>query len=106
MDIGPLQGFDLKKISKHYEHRRKLRKEKMVLRYGLLKPLVAYHPDQSKEWHKYILAYARHSLMETAIIATNVSNEKQEFFIDSSELSILYEKTHSENTVVLVQYWL
>jgi len=33
-DIGPMQGFDLRKINTHYEHRRKLRREKMVLRYG------------------------------------------------------------------------
>ena len=33
-DMGPKDGFDLKKINTHYEHRRKLRRDKMVLRYG------------------------------------------------------------------------
>jgi hypothetical protein len=42
----------------------------MVLRYGQLIPLVARH---SNGWHSHVLAYARHSLMETAIIATNLN---------------------------------
>jgi hypothetical protein len=40
-EIGPSQGFDLSKISSHYEHRRRLRREKMVLCYGEYIPLVA-----------------------------------------------------------------
>jgi hypothetical protein len=32
--MQPEQGFDLTKINTHYIHRRRLRKEKMVLRYG------------------------------------------------------------------------
>jgi len=46
--IGPMQGFDLTKISSHYEHRRRLRREKMVFRYGELIPLVARH---ATGWH-------------------------------------------------------
>lgn len=33
-ELEPHMGFDLKKIGSHYESRRRLRKEKMVLRYG------------------------------------------------------------------------
>lgn len=44
--------------------------------------------------------------METAIIATNMSSEVQEFWIDLSEISRLYQQFHSENTVVMVQNWL
>jgi hypothetical protein len=40
-DIGPQMGFDLSKISSHYEHRRRLRRDKMVLRYGEFIPLIA-----------------------------------------------------------------
>jgi len=40
-EIGPESGFDLSKIRSHYEHRRALRNEKMVLRYGELAPLLA-----------------------------------------------------------------
>ncbi len=42
----------------------------MVLRYGQLVPLVARH---ATGWYSHVLAYARHSLMETAIIATNLT---------------------------------
>jgi len=34
--LDPVQGFDLSKINSHYMHRRRLRREKMVLRYGEL----------------------------------------------------------------------
>ena len=40
-EVGPRQGYDLTKISTHYEHRRRLRREKMVLCYGEYIPLVA-----------------------------------------------------------------
>ena len=69
--MGPEIGFDLSKISSHYESRNRLRKDKMALRYGELVPLVARH---AKGWHTDVLAYARYSIMETAVIATNLSD--------------------------------
>ena len=39
--LDPVQGFDLSKINSHYQHRRRLRREKMVLRYGELIQLTA-----------------------------------------------------------------
>ena len=48
-DIGPEEGFDLSKIKTHYEHRRMLRREKMVLRYGELAPLVAMNDMPIKD---------------------------------------------------------
>jgi hypothetical protein len=39
--MAPEQGFDLSKINSHYIHRRALRREKMVLRYGELIMLTA-----------------------------------------------------------------
>jgi hypothetical protein len=71
-EIGPAAGFDLSKISSHYEHRRRLRREKMVLRYGEYIPLNAKKDDINLE--ERVLAFARYSLQETAIIATNVND--------------------------------
>lgn len=73
-------GYDLSKISSHYEHRRRLRREKMVLRYGELVPLVARHTNG---WHTHVLAYARYSLLETAVIATNLNDAEVTFYIDT-----------------------
>ena len=78
-EVGAQIGFDLKQISSHYEHRRKLRREKMVLRYGELVPLRAKH---DKGWHERVLAFARFSLIETAIIAINMSEHELHFWID------------------------
>ena len=69
--MGPELGFDLQKIASHYESRKRLRRDKMALRYGELVPLLAKH---SKGWHSDVLAYARYSVMETAIIATNLTD--------------------------------
>lgn len=83
LDIGPSQGFDLKKISTHYEHRRRLRREKMVLRYGELVPLVARNDEG---WESHVLTFARYSLFETAVIATNLNDIDATFWIDMSNL--------------------
>ncbi len=58
-DIGPMQGYDLSKINTHYEHRRRLRRDKMVLRYGEFIPLVARNDKAPEE---RVLAYARYSV--------------------------------------------
>lgn len=42
-NLGTSKGFDLSQINKHYEHRRKLRAQKVALRYGELIPLEARH---------------------------------------------------------------
>ncbi len=44
----------------------------MVLRYGLMCPLIAMH--KANESLPDVLAFARYSLMETAIIAINLSD--------------------------------
>jgi len=102
-EIGPQQGFDLSKISTHYEHRRRLRREKMVLRYGEFIPLVARN---SKGPEERVLSFARYSLQETAIIATNLNEYETQFFIDLSPLQPVYLSTYAENTVVMVTDWL
>lgn len=52
----------------------------MVLRYGELIPLVARKNE--KEWEMQVLAYARYSLIETAVIVTNLSENDCTFYID------------------------
>ena len=103
VQIGPQHGYDLSKINTHYEHRRRLRRDKMVLRYGELIPLVARN---AQSWEQYVLAFARYSLLETAIVATNLNETDVTFWVDMTELSQIYLKTYSENTVVMVSEWL
>lgn len=56
----------------------------MVLRYGELIPLVARNPTN---WETHVLTFARYSLLETAIIATNLNDTKATFYVDMSPLS-------------------
>ena len=51
-----------------------LRREKMVFRYGELAPLRCMNDDSSDHgFVSNVLSFARYSLMETAIVATNLS---------------------------------
>jgi len=100
--IGPEYGFDLKKIHLHYEHRRKLRREKLVLRHGELVPLDAKH---SEGWHSHVFAFARFSYSETAIIAINFSNYQVSFFIDFTNLLPYFKKYYHSKTVVIFFDW-
>lgn len=99
--LNPAKGFDLSKISTHYAHRRRLRKEKMVLRYGELITLTAKDPNNA--YLPEILAYARYSLMETVIIATNMSDRAQKFLVDMQNLLPTFKKAYPNNTVVMVK---
>jgi hypothetical protein len=69
----------------------------MVLRYGALIPLVARTDDG---WHHYVLTFARHSFMETAIVAINVSSETAEFWPDLTELTKVFES--NSNSIIMV----
>ena len=52
-----------------------IRSSKMVLRYGQLAPLLAKNETtKDGEWLNSVLTYARYSLMESAIIATNLTD--------------------------------
>ena len=75
-EIGAQQGFDLSKISSHYNHRRMLRREKMVFRYGELAALRCMNDELASEENfvPNVLSFARYTLMETAIVATNMSD--------------------------------
>lgn len=70
--MDPGKGFDLGQIDTHYAHRRQLRKQKMVLRYGELIVLAA--KDTEHKHKPEILCYARYALTETLVIATNMSD--------------------------------
>lgn len=50
-----------------------------------------------------ILAYARYSLMETMIIATNMSDQPQKFLVDMQNLLPTFKKAYPNNTVVMVK---
>jgi hypothetical protein len=82
-------------------HRRRLRKEKMVLRYGELIMLTA--KDEQNKYLQDVLAYARYSLMETVIIATNMSDRAQKFLIDMQNVLPTFRKAYPNNTVVMVK---
>eukprot|EP01022_Parablepharisma_sp_SALTPOND_P008190 TRINITY_DN135350_c2_g1_i1.p1 TRINITY_DN135350_c2_g1~~TRINITY_DN135350_c2_g1_i1.p1 ORF type:complete len:1045 (+),score=80.36 TRINITY_DN135350_c2_g1_i1:2070-5204(+) len=100
--LGPQYGFDLKKINLHYEHRRKLRQEKAVLRYGQLVMLEAKH---SEGWHPHVLAFARFSHSEIAVMATNFTDRDVSFYIDMTNLIPLFQKHYPPNAVVLFSDW-
>jgi hypothetical protein len=95
------QGYDLSQVNTHYTHRRKVRREKMVLRYGELIFLTAR--DMHNNYIPNILTYARYSLMETVIVATNLGDYKQKFNFDLSQLLKTYRQAYSNNTIVMIK---
>jgi hypothetical protein len=99
--LDPVKGFDLSKINSHYMHRRRLRREKMVLRYGELISLTAR--DTQNEVLPGVLCYARYSLMETAIIATNMCDSISKFYLDLSKLLPTFRQAYANNTVVMIK---
>lgn len=101
--LGPQFGFDLQNIGAHYEHRRKLRNDRPVLRFGQMVMLDAKH---SQGTHPYILSFARFSLSETAVIATNFTDRNVSFYIDLRNLLPLMQKHYPPNVVVLFSDWL
>jgi hypothetical protein len=46
--------------------------------------------NEKREFISDILVYARYSLMETAIVATNLSDENRRFFMDLTQLLPVY----------------
>lgn len=103
MEIGANKGYDLSKISTHYNHRRMLRREKMVFRYGELAPLRCMNKEVENEqgFVPNVLSFARYTLMETAIVATNLSDQNQKFWIDMHRLKNLLGQIYGSNSVVM-----
>jgi hypothetical protein len=81
--------------------RRKLRRDKMVLRYGEVIHLSAR--DQDFKMIPDVLVYARYSLMETMIIATNMTDHTSKFHLDLSQLLPTFKKAYANNTVVMIK---
>ena len=59
--------------------------------------------NELREFIPDILCYARFSLMETVIIATNLSDDTRKFFLDLSQLLPVYQKAYTNNTVVMIK---
>lgn len=51
----------------------------MVLRYGELIPLVARNHNG---WETHVLAFARYSMSETAVVAINLNDHPVNFWVD------------------------
>ena len=69
--MGPEFGFDLKHIGKHYEHRRKMRRESKVLRRGRFIALSAEHQHG---WHTHVLSFCRYTKSEMVLVAINFND--------------------------------
>lgn len=75
----------------------------MVLRYGDIYYLSARHASEDNQRIEDVLCYARYSLIETVIIATNLTEEEREFQIDFSALLPTFKKTYQNSTVIMVR---
>lgn len=53
-----------------------------------------------------MLAYARYSLLETAVIATNLNDAEVTFYVDTTPMQQLFKKNYPDTTVVMVSDWL
>lgn len=73
----------------------------MVLRYGEVIHLTAR--DQDFKYIPDVLVYARYSLMETMIIATNMTEHTKKFHLDLSQLLPTFKKAYANNTVVMIK---
>jgi len=68
-------------------------------------PLVARDKLPSpfeNEWLSDVLAFARYSLMETCVIATNLSDQPKEMYVDMEKLYNIFSKQYGESTVIMV----
>ena len=70
---------------RHYEHRRYLRATKEVLRNG---KLVALSAEHDLGWHTHVLAFARYTGKQIAIIAINFNDSPVKIYFSSQYLRI------------------
>lgn len=73
----------------------------MVLKYGELIMLSA--KDQKNNLLPDILVYARFSLSETIVVATNMSDQPQQFYLNLQNLLPTFKQAYKNNTVVIVK---
>lgn len=69
--MGPEYGFDLTLISKHYEHRRLLRKHMKVFSLG---EFIELQGEHDHGWHKQVLVFGRHYQEHIAVVAINFND--------------------------------
>lgn len=50
-----------------------------------------------------MLAFARYSLMETAIIAINLSDKNQRFYVDLDRLMRTYQGTLTDTSIIVLE---
>ena len=50
-----------------------------------------------------MLCFARYSMVETVIVATNLSESEREFMIDFTDLLPFFRKAYTNSTVVMVR---
>jgi len=101
-ELGPEYGFDLKMIGHHYRHRRAMRLEKEVLRYGGLIPLVMKHDHG---WHKQVLSFARNSPEEIAVITINLNEHPVKGYLDIKALEKALTEMNENATVYSFGEW-
>ena len=75
----------------------------MVFRYGELASLRCMNDEvkDSMGFVPNVLSFARYTLMETAIVATNLSDETQKFWIDMQRLKGLLGQIYGANAVIM-----
>ena len=105
--ISPEYGFDLRKIKSHYEHRRKLRHEKPVLRDGRHIPLLAEH---ERGVHDQVIAFARipkHAIKQFAIVAINFNDFEVYFHVNLMNLQYISKDMTQklDKAVVKIEDW-
>lgn len=71
----------------------------MVFRYGELAPLRSMNDEEG--FVPDVLSFARYTLMETAIVSTNLSDQTQNFWVDASPLKNLLGQIFGANAVVM-----
>ena len=86
----------------HYEKRRQLRNEKAVLRKGKLIPLSAKDGD---ELHRHVLAFARFTKQELAIIVINFNDHPAETTIDMKNLRLGFRGVDIKKTALVMTDW-
>jgi hypothetical protein len=75
----------------------------MVLRYGETIFLTARSVEDGSKWQENVLCYARYSMMETVIIATNLSEHEKKFYIDMNAILPTIKKAYGNNIVITVK---
>lgn len=80
-----------------------LRQTKDVLRNGRMIPLSAEH---DLGWHDHVLAFARYTQKEIAIIAINFNDSPAHVYLNLKNLKFLFKNYETSDMIVKVTDWL